>query len=323
MPTVLVHPGLPVRVTAADLRDRREDLTVLSADTAGVAADEPAADDIAELVQRAGVFVCSNKTWDDAYLARLAEGDWVQTVGAGYDAYPIDRFEERGIRLTNASGIHGPAAGEHTFALALAFSRGLRTYVSQQHEHKWDRHTGSELTGRRLTVLGLGAIGEAIAERGQAFGMDVRGVKQDPSTYDGCLPAAAVFADESLPNLLPDTDLLVVVIPLMPATRGLVDAEVLAALPNDAILVNIARGSVVDTDDLLAALDRGEIAGAGLDVFDEEPLPPDSPLWDHDDVIVTPHVAGVSDRYPERFVDLFLSTYDGWREDGRLDHRVV
>lgn len=322
MPTVLVHPELPVGVTAADLRGRREDLTVLSADTAGSAADEPPAD-LVELVGRADVFVCSNKTWDDAYLAGLAEGDWVQTIGAGYDAYPVDRFDERGIRLTNAPGIHGPAAGEHTFALALAFSRDLRTYVRQQRAHEWDRHTGSELADRRLTVLGLGAIGEAIAERGQAFGMDVRGVKRDPSTYDGCLPADAVFADESLPDLLPDTDLLVVVVPLTPATRGLVDAEVLAALPDDAILVNIARGPVVDTDDLLAALDRGEIAGAGLDVFDEEPLPPDSPLWDRDDVLVTPHVAGVSDRYPERFVDLFLSTYDGWRDDGRLDHRVV
>lgn len=114
-----------------------------------------------------------------------------------------------------------------------------------------------------------------------------------------------------------------VVVPLTASTRGLVDAEVLAALPDTALLVNIARGPVVDTDDLLAALDRGQLAGAGLDVFDEEPLPPDSPLWDREDVLVTPHVAGVSDRYPERFVDLFLATYDGWREDGRLDHRVV
>jgi len=321
MPTLLAHPELPVGITAADLRGRREDLTVLSADTAGAGIDDP--DDLVDLVGRADVFICSNKTWDDAYLSRLSEGDWVQTIGAGYDAYPVDRFAERGIRLTNAPGIHGPAAGEHAFALALAFSRDLRTYFRQQRAREWDRHTGAELADRRLTVLGLGAIGEAIAERGRAFGMEVRGVKRDPSTYDGCLPADAVFADESLPNLLPDTDLLVVVVPLTPATWGLVDAEVLAALPDDAILINIARGPVVDTDDLLAALDRGEIGGAGLDVFDEEPLPPDSPLWDREDVIVTPHVAGVSDRYPERFVDLFLSTYDGWRADRRLDHRVV
>ena len=321
MPTLLAHPELPVGITAADLRGRREDLTVLSADTAGAGIDDP--DDLVDLVGRADVFACSNKTWDDAYLSKLSEGDWVQTIGAGYDAYPVDRFAERGIRLTNAPGIHGPAAGEHTFALALAFSRDLRTYFRQQRAHEWDRHTSAELADRRLTVLGLGTIGEAIAERGRAFGMEVWGVKRDPSTYDGCLPADAVFADESLPNLLPDTDLLVVVVPLTPATWGLVDAEVLKALPDDAILINIARGPVVDTDDLLAALDRGEIGGAGLDVFDEEPLPPDSPLWDREDVIVTPHVAGVSDRYPERFVDLFLSTYDRWRADRRLDHRVV
>ena len=314
MPTALVHPGLPVDVTAAELRGRRANLTVLGA------AD---GDELVERLAGADVFVCSNKAWDDGYLAGLAEGDWVQTIGAGYDAYPVGRFEELGIHLTNAPGIHGPAAAEHTFALALAFTRDLRTYLRQQRAREWDRHTGAELADRRLTVLGLGAIGEAIAERGRAFGMEVRGVKRDPSTYDGCLSPGAVFAAESLPDLLPDTNLLVVIVPLTESTRGLVDAEVLAALPDSAVLVNIARGPVVDTDDLLAALDREAIAGAGIDVFDEEPLPPDSPLWDREDVLVTPHVAGVSDRYPERFVDLFLVTYDGWRDDGRLDHRVV
>jgi phosphoglycerate dehydrogenase-like enzyme len=178
MPTVLVHPDLPVDVTAGDLRSRRADLTVLGP------ADEH------ELVERladADVFVCSNKTWDDGYLDALSSGDRVQTISAGYDAYPLDRFKEHGLRLTNAPGIHGSAAAEHTFAMALAFTRNLRTYLCQQRAHEWDRHTGSELADRQLAVLGLGAIGEAIAERGRAFGTAVHGVKRDPSTYDGCL----------------------------------------------------------------------------------------------------------------------------------------
>ena len=318
MPTAFVHPDLPVDVTPTHLRGRREDLAVLSAQCSGGTDDE-----LLDLVGRADVFVCSNRAWDDVYLAGLEGDDWVQTIGAGYDAYPLDRFEERGTALTNAPGIHGPAAGEHAFALALAFSRDLPTYFRQQRDHEWDRHTGGEWADRRMTVLGIGAIGEAVAERGLAFGMDVRGVKRDPDTYEGCLDPEDVVGADALEELLPGTDLLVVVVPLTESTRGLVDSEVFEALPESAVAINLARGPVIDTDDLLAALDRGEVAGAGLDVFDEEPLPENSPLWDREDVIVTPHVAGVSDRYPERFVDLFLSTYDEWRATGRLANRVV
>lgn len=318
MPTAFVHPDLPVDVTASDLRGRREELRVLSVDGADGGDDE-----LLELVGRADVFVCSNRAWDDAYLGELEAGDWVQTIGAGYDAYPVERFEERGIALTNAPGIHGPAAGEHTFALALAFSRRLPTYFRQQRDHEWDRYTGGEWADRRMTVLGIGAIGEAIAERGLAFGMEVSGVKRDPDTYEGCLDPADVVGAGALEEVLPGTDLLVVVVPLTESTRGLVDADVFERLPDSAVVINVARGSVVDTDDLLAALDGGEIAGAGLDVFDEEPLPEDSPLWDREDVIVTPHVAGVSDRYPGRFADLFLAAYDEWRSTGNLTNRVA
>lgn len=276
-----------------------------------------------ELLRATDILICSNKSWCDDYLDMLTSGDWVQTIGAGYDTYPVERFRERGLWLTNAPGIHGPAAGEHTLALALAFSRNLDTYFDQQRDHEWNRHTGTEWAERTMTVLGLGAIGEAVAERALAFDMDVWGIKRDPDAYEGCLSPEHVVAVTALHELLPKTDLLVVVVPLNEGTRGLVDADVFAALPETALVINIARGPIIDEDDLIAALDAEEIAGACLDVFDEEPLSENSPLWDHEDVLITPHVAGVSNRYPDRFTEVFLSAYDDWRADRPLDHRLV
>lgn len=322
MPTALVHCDLPVPIDGSKLHGRRDDLTVVTAETQA---------ENRELLPEADVLVTSNTSWDDDYLDGLEAGDWVQTIGAGYDAYPIETFRERGVMLTNAVGIHGPSAGEHVFALALALARGLPTYLEQQRRHEWMRHFNGELAGQTMTILGLGAIGEAVAERARGFDMDVWGVKRDPSTYDGYLPDDRVVASDEVfapladgeAGIFGETDLLVVSVPLTGETHGLVDASVLNALPDSAALVNIARGPVVDEAALIDALERDIIGGAGLDVTVDEPLPEDSPLWDLDDVILTPHVAGVSDQYGVRFAEVFLDHYDAWLAGRVPELRVV
>lgn len=314
MPRVLVHHDLPI---ASSIEGRREDLTCVAADDV---------DAVLSLLPESDAFVVNPASWDDAFLDALEEGDWVQATSVGYDAFPLDDFRERGVTFTNAKGNYAPVVADHTFAMALAFSRGLPTLLEKQRARDWDRSIGLALTdwtGRRLTVYGLGTIGESIARRGLGFEMDVYGVKRDPHDYDGCLPADRVLGPDRFHEVLSGTDLLVAIVPLTDETRHAIDAAVFERLPDSALVVNVARGAVVEESALLDALDDGEIAGAALDVFESEPLPPDSPLWEREDVLVTPHVAGRSDRFAERFSALFLDNYDRWRQGEPLVNEVV
>ena len=294
---VLVHHDLPI---AAAIRERRPDLEVVAADDAA---------EVAERLTAADAFVTNTLHWDDAFLDALEPGDWVQTTSAGYAAFPVDAFEERGLAFSTAAGVTAETVAEHAFALALSHTRRLQTYAARQRDHEWDRSDStllSDWAGSTLTVVGLGNIGEEIARRGKAFSMAVNGVKRTPEDYDGCLDDDHVFGFDEVRTLLPETDLLVLAVPLTDETRGLVDASILDALPNSAFLVNVSRGPVVDQAALLDALEAGRLGGAGLDVFETEPLPPGSPLWDREDVVLTPHVAGRSEHFVSRFVDLFL-----------------
>ena len=302
---VLVFHDLPI---ADEIGDRRPDLEVHTVE------------DTAETRERLGeadVFVTNIHRWDDALLDGLSSGDLIQSTSAGYAAFPVETLDERGIALCTAAGVTAPTVSEHAFALALSFSRRLPVYASRQRDRVWDRsdsRTLSDWAGETLTVVGLGNIGERVARRGLGFDMTVHGVKRDPDAYDGCLDADAVFPSTELSSVLPETDLLVLAVPLTDETRGLIDEAALDALPDSAVLVNVCRGPVVEEAALLDALDAGRLGGAGLDVFDEEPLPPESPLWDHERVILTSHVAGRSDAFVPRFVDLLLSN---------LDHRAA
>lgn len=249
-------------------------------------------------------------------------------TSAGYAAFPISALKSRGVSFANAAGIHDPVVAEHVFALALAVSRRIPEFVSKQSERIWGPR--AEVSGQitdwaqhTLTVYGLGRIGEAIAERGLAFEMDVYGVKRNPREYDGCLSTDRVLADDKFHDVLPKTDLLVAVVPLTEETRGSIDAAVFRALPDSAIFVNVARGAVVDETALVDALRTSEIAGAGLDVFETEPLPEGSPLWARDDVIITPHVGGRSDTFPPRFAELFFENYELWRAGEQLLNQIT
>ena len=315
MPTVLVHPGLPLSIDGSRLRNRRDGLTVERP------ADETG---FRDAVGEADVLLVSNRAWDDAYLDGLDAGDWVQSMSAGNDRVPLDALRERGVTFARGT-VHGPAVAEHALALVLALLRGLHGFRDRQREREWDRAPGAELgslVGRTLTVVGLGEIGEAVVGRALAFDARVAGVTRRPEAYDGRLDAGAVHPPEALHEALAGTDALVLACPLTEATRGLIGADALDALPETAVLVNVARGPVVDEDALVGALRDGEIAGAGLDVFEEEPLPEESPLWDLEETLLTPHVAVHSRWYADRVAERFLESYDRWRR-GEPPHGTV
>jgi len=306
MPTVVVRHDLPI---AASLEGRRENLVVKPAATAA---------ETRELLFEADALVINPSSWDDGLLDALDEGDWVQTTSTGYSAYPLDAFEEQGVTFTNATGNYGSPVSDHVFALALSLTRGISTFVDAKRRGEWDRSQGSkliDLEDRTATVVGLGDIGESVVRRARGFKMEVYGTKRHPEEYEGTLPTDRVLAPDSLESVIGETDLLVLTVPLTEETHHLVDRSTFETLPDSALLINAARGPVVNQEALIEALENDRIAGAGLDVFDEEPLPEESPLWGFDDVVITPHVGGRSKYFIQRFVDLFLHNYD-CRETG-------
>lgn len=232
-------------------------------------------------------------------LRRAGKLRWIHSPSAGMDRADPDDY--RHLLLTNSSGAAAPPMAEYVIAAMLLFAKGFPHMARRQREHVWDRRfTAREIGGRTCGIVGLGAIGRETARRARALGMRVVGIRR---TISG--PATDEDADEmlppnELPRLLRESDYVVLAVPLTDETRGMIGAEELAMMKPDAVLINIARGPVVDEEALIAALRDGAIAGAALDVFNQEPLPATSPLWDMENVIVTPHFSAGSDRYSER-----------------------
>jgi phosphoglycerate dehydrogenase-like enzyme len=214
-------------------------------------------------------------------LAALPRLQVIQLLSAGVDPWlPV---VPDGVLLCNGRGIHGGSTAELALAGLLAVIRRLPEFARAQREHRWDRLTASGLSGRRVLVLGAGDIGERIAAAVRIFDAEATLVAR--TARDG------VRGLDDLPALLPEHDVVAVAVPLTEATRGLVDAAFLAALPDGAVVVNVARGPVLDTDALLAELTARRLH-AFLDVTEPEPLPADHPLWDAPNLVLTPHVGG-------------------------------
>ncbi len=247
---------------------------------------------------------------------------WLQAISAGVDHLALDALAERDVAVTTAAGVHAQPAAEQVFGCLLTVERGLDEAAANQRRGVWERYSPGELAGGTLGVVGLGAIGTRVAELGRAFDMEVVGTKRDPSDAPDAVDE--VYAPGDLRTVLTRVDYLVLACPLTEETRGLIGREQLRAMDDDAVLVNVARGEVVDQDALVRALQYRWIGAAALDVFEEEPLPPDSPLWDLSNAIVTPHVAGSTPRYAERLADLIAGNYEAYREDGvdALENRV-
>jgi len=241
---------------------------------------------------------------------RLADAEslrWLQSLSAGVDHFDADALESRGIALTNASGVHAEPIGEQVLGYMLVFERNIHKGIAQQHRGVWESYGGRELRDETVGIVGVGAIGARVAELASAFGMEVLGTKRTPETAPEAVDEA--FGPDGLYEVLSRSDYVVVACPLTDETRGLLDEEAFRTMPSTGVVVNVARGEIVDQAALTEALQEGLIRGAALDVFDEEPLPADSPLWDLSNAVVTPHMAGSTPHYWERCADLFAENY--------------
>ena len=228
-------------------------------------------------------------------------------VYAGTSHLDLDPFRERGVAVTNASGVHRPNISEYVVGALVSMARDFRRATRQQDRREWRAYPTRELSDSTVTVVGLGAIGEAIVDRLEPFGVETLGVRYSPEKGG---PTDEVFGFDGIHEALARTDHLVLACPLTDETEGLVDAEAFRTLPPEATLVNIARGGVVDTDALVTALQRNFVRSAFLDVTDPEPLPEDHPLWEFEDVHITPHNAGHTPKYFARVADILAGNVE-------------
>jgi D-2-hydroxyacid dehydrogenase (NADP+) len=258
---------------------------------------------------------------DDAFLD--ADLDWIHSVLAGVDHFPLDELRARGVRLTNSSGIHGDAVGETVAGLMLSFARRLHVHRSNEVNREWAYPAWDEaftVAGETLCVVGLGTLGRGIATRADALGMDVTGVRRTPTPVEH---VDTVYTPDELREAVADARFVALSVPLTDRTGGLVGEAELDAMREDAVLVNVARGGVVDQSALVDALRAGSLAGAALDVFEEEPLPADSPLWEMENVIVTPHAAAANRDYYRRVERLVRENLRRLDAGDRLANLVV
>lgn len=254
--------------------------------------------DAAERLARASEFHGADaRLLTPEFLEAATELRWAQSWSAGVDRYlDLDGLmKNEDIVLTNMQGIHGPVIAEHVMALLLSLSRDLPAFHTAQAASIWDRNAGSgqrALAGSTLFVVGMGGIGTEVARRAHGFDMRVLATVRTARKAPDFVHEIGIAKDTEA--FLAQADVVVICVPLTPETRGMFDAELISKMKPDSILINIARGAIVDSDALLAALESGHIAAAGLDVTDPEPLPPTSPLWLRDDVLITPHTAGTA-----------------------------
>jgi phosphoglycerate dehydrogenase-like enzyme len=249
-------------------------------------------------------------------LARLTSVQWVQSTWAGVEPL-LDPALRRDYTLTNARGVFGPQMAEYVFGYLIAHERQTFAKWEAQQKRRWDPTPPGRLSGKQIGLLGVGSIGADLARTAKHFGMRVKGYTR---SSESCADVDTYFHGADLRAFAADLDYLVSVMPNTTATRQLVDAELLAALPPRAVFVNPGRGSVVDEAALAAALTEGRLAGAVLDVFQTEPLPPDHMLWRTPNTIITAHTAALS--HPADIAPIFIENYRRLSVGQALNYRV-
>jgi D-2-hydroxyacid dehydrogenase (NADP+) len=253
---------------------------------------------------------------DPELLPKAKRLKWLHLGLVGVEELMYPELLESDVRLTNSMGFHHVPVAEHVFALILTYTRAVHISIRNHLERRWNRRPAAyavyELNGKTLGIVGLGKIGRSIAKLGHAFGMrvigyDVREVEDEN--------VDRVYVENQLPKLLEQSDFVVLCVPFTSKTERIIGIDEIRAMKQTAFLVNVGRGRLIDEPILIEALSKGWIAGAGLDVFETEPLPPDSPFYNLGNVIMTPHIAGATPNYWDHvgkiFADNLKSFLDG------------
>lgn len=308
--TVLTAPGEPEPPGLDMLRSRAE--VRLAADEADLRKALPGTDVMMVTDFRTEALVAAWPVAD-----RL---QWIHATSAGVDALMFPALVESNVVVTNARGIFDRTIAEYVLCTLLMFAKDFPGSLRYQREHRWQHRDSERLEGQRVLVVGAGSIGRQIARLASAVGLLVHGVARNTRHDDPDF--ISVHSQAELLDQLALADYVVIAAPLTPQTQGLFDREAFNAMKSSARLINIGRGPIVRTDDLIAALEQGSIAGAALDVFEEEPLPQQHPLWDMPNVIMTAHMAGDFVGWRRALTDQFLENFDRWHQGGELFNQV-
>ncbi|WP_077528923.1 D-2-hydroxyacid dehydrogenase [Vreelandella utahensis] len=236
--------------------------------------------------------------------------EWIHATSAGVDALMFPELVNSGVAVTNAQGIFDRSIAEYVLCTILMFAKDFPHSIRLQMAHQWQHRDTERAQGARVLVVGAGSIGRQIGRLVSAVGLEAHGVARRARSDDPDFEA--VHDNAAIPEQLGLADYVVIAAPLTPATEKLFDAKAFQAMKPTARLINIGRGPIVDTDALVDALQRGEIAGAGLDVFEEEPLPSDHPLWAMENVTMTAHMAGDFIGWKKALTEQFFDNLDNW-----------
>ena len=266
--------------------------------------------------------------WHNGLIPLATKLRFIQSIGSGTDQFDKEALAAGGIRLASAAGVNARAVAEHAMSLILALVRRLPEARDNQARRVWRGMIGDltqredELAGKTVLIIGLGRIGGRLAQLAKAFEMNVIGFRRDPAAGRGAADAVHTLAE--LPRFLPQADYVVLTCPLVPETRGLIDARALGLLRRSAFLVNAARGPCVVESALIEALQAGRIAGAALDVTDPEPPDETSPLWAMPNVFITPHTGGETRQYEANVIEILVENLERmWRGETVLRNQVV
>ena len=262
---------------------------------------------------RSGAEIAVSGSFGDGYLfteiiATMPKLRWIHSTGAGIDEFASRELLERNVWITNSSGIYAPAMVEYVLAMLVMVMRNLPGWLEGQRRHVWmapDSHAGGELYGKRLGIIGYGGIGRRLAAGCHALGMEVWASAPRPPASDSTAPLTRFLPSSDLPILLASCDIVVIACPLNSASRGMIGEEEMRRMKAGAILVNVARGPIVDEAALRAALREGRLSCAILDVACLEPLLADDPLWDTPNLFLTPHISGDTPHGWQRTIDVF------------------
>jgi phosphoglycerate dehydrogenase-like enzyme len=309
---ILVFPGaahgIPVEEYVQLLRDRLPDHEIRLARTR---------EQQRELLSDA--VIATGGTIDAELVGEADDLELFACRSAGTNHLPMDELEAQGVAVTNGSGVYGVQAAEHAVCSMLMFARRSRYGFRRQEAREWQHYQAAgEVTGSTVTVLGLGSIGQTVVERLRGFDVDTVGVRYTPSK-GGPTDEVVGFDREEIQDACSRSDYLVVACPLTDVTEGIVGTDELAALPSSAVLVNVARGAIVDADALVRSLRWNQLRGVALDVTDPEPLDRSHPLWEFENVIITPHMAGSSPKLWERMADILTRNVERIEETGDFE----
>ncbi|MFB6188176.1 MAG: D-2-hydroxyacid dehydrogenase [Halobacteriaceae archaeon] len=298
--------GMSATEYADILRDRLPDYTVFEAET-----PKEEQEYINEAPIVTGFSIDPENITPDTNLK------WFACVFAGTGHLDREALTEKGVTITNASGVHGPNIAEQVIGYMLMFARRLHKGFYQQEDQEWRSYPTTELKGSTATIIGLGAIGTAVVDRLHAFDIETIGVRYTPSKGG---PTDTVLGfDDDLHDAFANSEYVILASPLTETTRGMIDSEVFRTLPSDAVVINVGRGPLIQTDDLVSAIQRNSIKGAALDVTDPEPLPQDHQLWNFKNVIITPHNAGHTPHYWDRMADILEENISKIETTGTYD----